>query len=46
MTTTLHGDECLGCGYDVFGEYASPISTITELFELGPQDTKVKLGAK
>ncbi len=44
MATNLPGNECLGCGYDVFGDYASPISTTKELFELGDQNTIVKLG--
>ena len=44
MTTNLPGNECLGCGYDVFGEYASPLSTTKQLFEFGPEDTVVRLG--
>ena len=44
MTKNLAGNECLGCGYNVFGEYASPESTTRQLFELGPEETEVHLG--
>jgi hypothetical protein len=44
VIASIPGNECLGRGYDVFGTYASPVSTTEQLFELGEETTSVRLG--